>query len=341
MPRASTRGTILAGAGFAALLLIWDLAPAGGGQRFDGLNVIAVPEHPYGSASARRALAAVKRLGATSVAIVPFLWQASPHAATIGRGTDMSDAELRNGIREARSLGLSVMVKPHVWVPESWAGAITLASEEDWRTWFAGYRADLARIAAIAAEENADVLAVGTELAKTTHRAEWFDLIAAMRTTFPGTLTYVAHNAEEAETIPFWGLLDTIGVSLYPPLGADRDRTARLISMQAIAKRLDQLAARTDKRILVGEIGLRSAEGAAAKPWESAEERPAVADPQLQAEVLADWLNVLRRPSVRGVMIWRWFTDPAAGGPGDTDFTVQGKPAEGVLLCAWTVGCGR
>jgi hypothetical protein len=41
------------------------------------------------------------------------------------------------------------------------------------------------------------------------------------------------------------------------------------------------------------------------------------------------------------VLIWRWFTDPAAGGPADTDFTVQGKPAEGVHLCAWTVGCGR
>ena len=61
---------------------------------------------------------------------------------------------------------------------------------------------------------------------------------------------------------------------------------------------------------MVGEIGLRSAEGAAAKPWESAEERVAVADPLLQAEVLADWLGVLRRPSVRGVLIWRWFTDP-------------------------------
>jgi hypothetical protein len=39
--------------------------------------------------------------------------------------------------------------------------------------------------------------------------------------------------------------------------------------------------------------------------------------------------------------VWRWFTDPEAGGGADTDFTVQGKPAEGVLLCAWTRVCPR
>jgi hypothetical protein len=62
---------------------------------------------------------------------------------------------------------------------------------------------------------------------------------------------------------------------------------------------------------------------------------------QLQADVLADWLAVLNRPSIHGVLIWRWFTDPAAGGPNDTDFTVQGKPAEAILSCQWTTVCRR
>jgi hypothetical protein len=60
---------------------------------------------------------------------------------------------------------------------------------------------------------------------------------------------------------------------------------------------------------------------------------------KLQANVLAEWLAVLDRPAVRSVLIWRWFTDPAAGGPDDTDFTVQGKPAEAALRCAWTGIC--
>ena len=136
--------------------------------------------------------------------------------------------------------------------------------------------------------------------------------------------------------MPFWPLLDAIGVSLYPPLGADGDRDGRRAAMRAVADRLDALSERSGKPIIVGEMGLRSASGAAAKPWESAEERTAPRRPALQAEVLADWLAVLDRPAIHGVLVWRWFTDPAAGGLGDTDFTVQGKPAEAVLRCAWT-----
>jgi hypothetical protein len=47
---------------------------------------------------------------------------------------------------------------------------------------------------------------------------------------------------------------------------------------------------------------------------------PAAA-PLLQAEVLTDWLAVLDRPGVRGALVWRWFTDPAAGGLAATDYT--------------------
>jgi hypothetical protein len=141
--------------------------------------------------------------------------------------------------------------------------------------------------------------------------------------------------------VPFWDRLDAIGVSLYPPLGVDADRAGRRAIMQDIAAHLEQLSVRLNKPLIVAEIGVRSASGAAAKPWESPEERVAAPDPALQAQVLADWLVALDRPAVRSVLVWRWLTDPAAGGPTDTDFTVQGKPAERVLLCVWTAGCAK
>ena len=311
------------------------------GQRLDGFNIVAMPKHPFGSASAGRALSAARTLGATAVAVIPFLWQSSPSASDLVAGSDMSDEALRASIRQARRLGFSVVVKPHIWVPQSWAGAIEPGSERSWRAWFTRYTAELERIGRIASEEGADALAIGTELAKTTQRPEWKEVIAAVRAVFPRTLLYVAHNAEEAEAITFWPMLDVIGVSLYPPLGPDQDRAGRRAAMKAVVERLDALSSRWGQPVLVAEIGLRSAKGATAKPWESAEERMALADPQLQADVIADWLAVLNRPSIQGVLIWRWFTDPAAGGPDDTDFTVQGKPAEAVLSCAWTGICRK
>jgi hypothetical protein len=309
--------------------------------RFDGFNVVAAPGHPYGGASAQLALRRAKRIGATAIAIVPFLWQATPASSDIVRGADMSDDALRVAIRQAHMAGLAVIVKPHVWVPQSWAGAVAPTSESDWRSWFAGYRHAIEDIAQIAAAEHAEALAVGTELAKTSHRPEWREVIAAARSAYAGPLVYFGHNTEEAERVPFWSQLDAIGVTLYPPLGPDHDRDGRLAIMRAEADKLDALATAVGRPVVVGEIGLRSAVGAAAKPWESAEERESPPDPALQAAVLGDWIAVLRRPAIHGVLVWRWFTDPDAGGATDTDFTVQGKPTESVLRCAWLPRCGQ
>jgi glycosyl hydrolase family 113 len=308
-------------------------------KRLDGFNIVAVTGHPFGSASANFAMLQAKRVGAEALAIIPFLWQSSPESAGIARGNDMPDDELRSAIRETRRLGMAAIVKPQVWVPKSWAGAVEPATEQGWTEWFAAYGEVIMHLAALAAEENAEAFVIGTELSKTSRRPEWAGLIGKVRALYPGLLFYVAHNADEAELAAFWPLLDAIGISLYPPLGMDNDREARLKEMRLSADRIDALSQRLGKPVFVAEIGLRSAQGAASKPWESAEERVAAADPLLQAEVLADWLSVLDRPAVHGVLIWRWLSDPSAGGLADTDFTVQGKPAEEVLLCAWTVGC--
>jgi hypothetical protein len=325
----------------AALTLSGARSEPASGQRFDGFNVIAARDHPFGGTSAELALTNAKGLGARAIAVVPFMWQSDPTSPLLVRGKYMTDAELRFAIRDAHALGLAVLVKPHIWVPQSWAGAVAMDSEETWTTWFANYRRELRRIARIAEEEQAEAVAIGTELDATTQRTEWNALIDEVRSLYSGRLLYVAHNIEGVEKVPFWDRLDLIGVTLYPPLGNDDDRAFRLIAMDAVVDRLDTVASRTAKQIVVAEIGLRSAEGAAAKPWESPEERDAAPDPQLQADVLSDWLAALDRPAIKGVLIWYWLTDPRASGLNDTDFTIHGKLAEHVLMCAWTQSCGE
>ena len=330
-------GALLVG----ALIALNAQAGAAAEHRLDGFNVIAAPGDPFGGVAAKSSLADAERLGARAIAVVPFFWQSDPASPDLVRGKDMSDGELRAAIREAHALGLAVLVKPHVWVPRSWAGAVAMKSATDWRLWFANYRKALDRVARIAEEEKAEALAIGTELSRTTQRPEWDELIANIRGIYSGRLLYVAHNVGGAEKVPFWNRLDAIGVTLYPPLGADDDRAGRLAIMRMVADRLDALFARTGKPIIVAEVGLRSARGAAAEPWQSPEQRAGAPDPSLQARVLADWLSVLDRPSIRGVLIWYWLTNPNAGGLNDTDFTVQGKPAEPVLMCAWKRDCDQ
>jgi hypothetical protein len=341
MPEKRRRGTAIccALAAAAAILAVPAAGAPAAQQRYDGFNVIAVPSHPFGSPRTRASLMAARLAGAEAVAIVPFLWQRDPRHAAIVRGTDMPDADLRLAIREAHAVGFRVMIKPHVWLDGSWAGAVEPSTPDDWQGWFDRYREHIVRIAKVAAEEGAAALSIGTELKLTTQRGEWTRVIADVRSVFAGLLTYSAHNLEEAETVPFWRQLDAIGVTLYPKLGEDGDQSGRRAIMQATAERLDRLGLREDRPVIVTEIGLRSAAGAAAKPWESAEERTAPADPDLQLAVLADWLAALDRPSVSGVLVWRWFTDPGAGGASDTDFTVQGKPAERVFLCSRAKDC--
>src|SRR5262245_6169237 len=118
-------------------LALLALAQPALGQRFDGFNVIVAPNHPFGSVSARQSLAAAKHAGARAVAIVPFFWQSDPQHSGIRRGADMPDDELRAAIRDARALGLKVMLKPHVWVEGSWAGAV---NPQDSDTLFGRYR---------------------------------------------------------------------------------------------------------------------------------------------------------------------------------------------------------
>lgn len=299
-----------------------------------GFNLIETENAPFGSKAAQQSIDNLTKTGATAATVIPFLWQPSISSGDIQMGDALPQHRIAMGIDQLHAAGLAAIVKPHVWVPESWAGAIEpdAASEQAWHSAYAKILHDLA----VTAERGkAEVLVIGTELRGVSGSGRWESTIAEVRRVFSGQLTYVAHGAAEAEAVRFWPQLDAVAVSLYPVLGAagafadwDKAITDELDRVEAVARKYA-------KPVWIAEIGIRSAEGSTERPWESAEERAAKSDMTLQAEVLSRWLQALEARRIQDVWIWRWFTDPDGGGPEDTDFTVQHKTAEGVIAQFW------
>jgi hypothetical protein len=136
-----------------------------------------------------------------------------------GRGFWGEHAEgIRFVARAARERDIGTLLKPHVWLHDSWPGEIEMSSEADWQAWFARYREFALAWARFAAAEKIEGYCIGTELDKTTaHEREWRELIAAVRAVYPGLLIYAA-NWTDFEEVPFWDALDAIGVNAYFPL---------------------------------------------------------------------------------------------------------------------------
>ena len=300
-----------------------------------GANVIQTSSAPLGGARSHASLERLRALGANAVTLSPFLYQSSPGSRTVVHGDAVSDAQLVAGIRDAHRLGFVVLVKPHIWVPGHWAGEVAMSSTDDWTRWFGSYTRELVRYAAIAQSEGAEVFVIGVELEKTIARPEWLEVVRAVRGVYRGRVTYVAHGLDELPRVPFWSQLDLVAISSYPVFPADTSEAALAGVVNATVESMRRFALRTGKPILLAEVGLRSARDAQLKPWESAEERVAPPDELIQARVLRLWLRATSAKPFIGTLVWRWLTDPDAGGPRDTDFTPQHKLAEGVLMAGW------
>lgn len=333
------RGVRAWGAAVAGLILSQLVpAPAGAdGQPVEAAGFVfeQTDAVPYDAAAARRSLARMAEMGADTVAFVPFVWQAEPAATDPVPGSAVKARQLRAGIRAAEDLGLRTVVKPHIWISGSWAGAVAPQDGDGWPEWFEAYAGAIEHYARIADSAGADVFFVGTELRHSLdHRAEWRRVIARVEAAFRGRLGYAAHGLDDFRRVPFWDALDIAGVTLYPPLDGGLRRRVK-----DTTDRLARAAHGMERPVWVAELGIRSAEGSLPRPWESPGERQAKPDPWLQARVLGTWLAELCETPVSTVLVYRWFTDPGAGGLRDTDFTPQNKPAEGVLHCAWSGHC--
>ncbi len=301
----------------------------------------------YGTASCVEALATARAAGANAVSLNVSGFQPSVGDPTIAFGASHDprhgDAPLRRTIRDARVVGLRVLLKPYLILEriteEDWRGTIAYESAADMERWWAAYRAFILHYARLAAEEKADSYSVGVELRAMAVAApeRWSRLIADVRAVFPGELTYAANWWGEYDEVPFWPELDWIGVQCFFPLSVEPDpsRGELLAGAAVIASTLEEIALGFGKPLVLTEVGFKSSSGAAGAPWQwpSSDDR---ADAGIQARAYEAILIAFEgRPWFRGMFFWNWLSDPDPARKFRADFTPQGKPAQRVLERHW------
>ncbi len=293
----------------------------------------------------------LRDLGVTHLTLVSFGWQSALDEPTVRVDTtDGWYSESHSGIRrlaqQADTLGMGIILKPHLWVggydEEQERSQIGFDTESEWRQWEAQYRRFLMHYARLAAEVEADVLVLGTELSRsaTTRPAFWRDLAAEVRTVYDGRLTYAANWHEEYEAISFWDALDYVGVQAYFPLSSEEAPSLATLQegWRSHREALAEVHERTQRPVLFTEVGYRSASSAASRPWEWPERDTSAkpVDPELQARCYRAFFSTVGRADwLAGAIIWKWH--PVSEGDRPAGFTPQNKPAERVLR-RWFTG---
>lgn len=314
------------------------LAACAGPSPLRGANLLEHPRAPFGSERGDQALERLASTGANAVAFVVFLHQPLAESCALDRPPEPVLERLRKAAGSARRFGLRVIVKPQIVVEGTWHGRVGATDEAGWACWFAAYRAALEPLATLSQESGAEMLVVGTELKRAERRPEWRGLVQAVRARFAGELSYVFHAASDAAGFSATDLLDSLGLTLYPPLGDSGERAALREPIREAARNARMWAESQDRPVWIAEIGIGSRANAQRRPWEWNDQaaEPRRPDPVLQARVIDLWLRELAGSWQRGVLVWNWLSDPDAGGPDDTDFTVQNKAAQSVLACHWS-----
>ena len=298
----------------------------------------------YGSATSRRTLRELSALGVRWVSLTPFGFLDSVSGSEIRLPSTHpaaeNDTRVRAEIRAAHGLGLRVFLKPHLWIRGgAWRGDIN--PERGWDAFFASYRAFILHYADMAERLSVELLAIGVEI-PTSEADRWSALIAEVRERYRGEITYAA-NWDATEQVPFWRELDYVGVQFYPPL-ANEVGAPETDLRRALTQHLDglgRLSRAVQRPVILTEVGYKSIVGAEVHPhlWPERHGRPEPSEPA-QAQAYARLFNAVQaRPFIRGVYLWKWFTDPESREEGADGFSPRGKLAEAVVRSAYHPRC--
>jgi hypothetical protein len=295
----------------------------------------------YLTMASDRALADLRATGAEWVSVIVTWYQDDKTSTTIyadPRRTP-SDAAVVHAINEAHRLGLRVMLKPHVDAQSGeWRGDFRPA---DLDKWFESYEEFITHFARMAAQHGVEMFCVGTELASINRdipeaRRYWPSLIKRVREVYSGPLTYAANWGDrtwgEFYHVPFWDLMDYVGIDAYFPLTEKTDPSMADLRLgwERWVRDIEAWLPTVGKPVLFTEIGYRSIEGTSRAPWDW-EQKGQVNAGEQAACYKAAFEVFWDKQWFAGFFWWDWGTTERVDPATDTGYTPREKPAEEVL----------
>lgn len=304
-----------------------------------GMTYVAWTESGYSNPNSVGAMEQMASYGIEWVSLLVTQYQDEYNTTEIYplRDKTPSDESLIFAIRKLHELKFKIMLKPHLDLVQGegkWRGDIAFDSPEAWQAWFDSYAAFILHYANIAAQENVELLCIGTELtnATLTQPQAWRDLTSKIREVYKGQLTYAANWHDEFEQIEFWDALDYAGIDPYFPLVCSaRPQVEELKSAwQDWIEQIETWQKKINKPVLFTEIGYKSVRAAADEPWQHS--TAGELDLELQVNCYQALLESFwDKPWFYGVYWWYWGVNPKMGGELNRSFIPQNKPAQEVV----------
>jgi hypothetical protein len=298
-----------------------------------GVSLYPTINNDFASQKFQASLKDAASIGANMATFIVPYYQTYHGSADIQKGWNTpTDQSLVAGIKYAHSLGMKTTIKIHLsaYRGDTWAAYI---NPIDRQGWLKNYSKLLNRYATLAEKNGVEQFCIGNELTSMSsdvvnpqNRGDWKNLISQVRAKYNGKVFYNANWGEEKDEIGFWEDLDYIGLSAYFTLSKDLQASWTQWNETNILP----LQQKVNKPVLFTEIGYRSVKNARNASWNFSADWEY--DGQEQYEdyeaLFKYWDNF---HYMHGFNIWNWETDPNAGGEGNTDYTIQNKPAQDLV----------
>ena len=260
------------------------------------------------------------------------------------RGETPSDEALIHAIKKAKSLGLKVMLYPHLDLandPDHWFGEVGKNFDAaKWDKWFISYTKFLSHYADIAEQNGVEQISIGMELMYSEKKeAHWRKLIKTLRERYNGTLVYAEnYDTETHDTttsnVRWWDALDYIGIDAYYDLIPESNTNPSLEDMleawKPIIERLERYSNEWNRPILIPELGYKSATGSTHHPW-NYDPSNSVNLKEQENAYKAFYQSFANKPWFAGIFWWSHSAQSEPSSSSNTRYSPIGKPAEEII----------